>query len=30
MTVRYAKEQGTKIMIIDPISRVISSMGGDT
>lgn len=28
MTVRYAKEQGTKIMIIDPISRVISSMGG--
>ena len=30
MTVRYAKEQGTKIMIIDPISRVISSMEGDT
>lgn len=30
MTVRYAKEQGTKIMIIDLISRVISSMGGDT
>ena len=30
MTVRYAKEQGTKIMIIYPISRVISSMGGDT
>ena len=30
MTVRYAKEHGTKIMIIDPISRVISSMEGDT
>lgn len=28
MTVRYAKEQNREIIIIDPISRVISSMGG--
>lgn len=27
-TVRYAKEQGREIIVIDPISRVVSSMGG--
>lgn len=27
-TVRYAKERGREIIVIDPISRVVSSMGG--